>query len=114
MRHCAVPVHEPREFRRHEPEKTVLYQVVSEHLNTFLESAEARAGEGRGLPRYVRNAFRNYLECGILAFCQERLRRLTDGRVVYQLRNTWPDGSTHLVLEPVEFLGKLAALACPP
>jgi hypothetical protein len=74
MRRCALPVHAPREFSRHEPEKTVLYQVVSEHLHTFLESAEARAGEGRGLPRYVRNAFRNYLECGILAYGFTRLR----------------------------------------
>jgi len=74
MRHCALPVHAPSEFRRHEPENTVLYKVVQEHLNTFLESAEARAGEGRGLPRYVRNAFRNYLECGILAYGFARLR----------------------------------------
>ena len=74
MRHCAMPVHAPHEFRRHEPEKTVLYQVVQEHLNAFLETAEARTGEGRGLPRYVRNAFRNYLECGILAYGFARLR----------------------------------------
>lgn len=53
-------------WRRREPEKTVLYQVVQENLNTFLECADARAGDGPGLPRYVRNAFWRFLDCGIL------------------------------------------------
>ena len=70
-------------------------------------SRSPKAGNREGLKRICRYVLRP-------PFCQERLRRLTDGRVVYQLRNPWPDGSTHLVLEPVEFLGKLAALACPP
>ena len=55
------------EYRRREPEKTVLYEVVRENLNSFLEYADSRSGEGRSLPTYVRNAFRRYLECGILA-----------------------------------------------
>jgi len=125
MKRCAVPRDVPKEYRRHEPEKSVLHQVVREHLNTFLELSDVRAGEGQGLPRYVKNAFRSYLECGILAygfarlrcpdcgydavvafsckericryvvrppFCQERLRRLDDGRVVYQFRRPWSDG----------------------
>ncbi len=54
-------------YRRRNPEGTVVYQVVREWLNTFLERADARAAEGRGLPKYVRNAFRRYLDCGILA-----------------------------------------------
>jgi hypothetical protein len=66
-----------------------------------------RAGDREGLERICRYVVRP-------PFCQERLRRLPDGRVVYQLRNPWPDGSTHLVLDPVEFLGKLAALVPPP
>jgi hypothetical protein len=74
MKRCDVPRDIPKDFRRHQPENTVLHRVVREHLNTFLELADARAGEGRGLPRYVRNAFRNYLECGILAYGFARLR----------------------------------------
>ena len=54
-------------YRRREPNKTVLYQVVRENLNTFLEYADSRSAEGRSLPVYVRNAFRRYLECGILS-----------------------------------------------
>ncbi len=53
-------------YRRHEPEKTLLHRLVRENLATFVEFAEARDPAGRGLPRYVRNAFERYLGCGIL------------------------------------------------
>ena len=61
-------------YHRRDPEQTVLYQVVRENLETFLEYADARSPEGRSLPRYVRNAFRRYLECGILAHGFARVR----------------------------------------
>jgi hypothetical protein len=66
-----------------------------------------RAGDRAGLERICRYIVRP-------PFCQERLRLLDDGRVVYKFRRPWPDGSTHLVLDPVELLGKLAALIPPP
>ncbi len=50
-------------YKRREPEKTLLYRVVQEHLNTFLEHL-AEAGEG--LPGYVESALEAYLDCGIL------------------------------------------------
>lgn len=53
-------------YRRREPEKSILWNLVRENLNTFLATADARAGEGRSLPKYVRNAFAEYLRCGIL------------------------------------------------
>jgi hypothetical protein len=57
MQQCASPRDVPKDFRRHEPEKTALYQIVRENLNTFIEFADARSADGRGLPRYVKNAF---------------------------------------------------------
>jgi hypothetical protein len=45
---------------------------------------------------------------------QDRLRLRADGRVVVQLKAAWRDGTTHLVFEPLEFLGKLAALTPRP
>jgi hypothetical protein len=48
---------------RHEPEKTVLYQIVAEHLETFLE--EARNTYDHPLPRYVEKELREYLKCGL-------------------------------------------------
>ncbi|HET8577005.1 MAG TPA: transposase [Methylomirabilota bacterium] len=45
---------------------------------------------------------------------QERLRRRADGRILVELRKTWRDGTTHLLLEPLELLEKLAALTPRP
>ena len=50
-------------YRRREPEKTLLYRTVQEHLGTFLEHLEQR---GESMPGYVESAFEAYLDCGIL------------------------------------------------
>ena len=54
----------PRPYARRQPEDTVLYKVVSEHLETFL--AEAREQHDKGLPKYVERELREYLDCGLL------------------------------------------------
>ena len=51
-------------YRRREPEQSVLYQVVREQLETFLDR---RQDEGRPVPRFVERELRGFLECGILA-----------------------------------------------
>jgi hypothetical protein len=43
-----------------------------------------------------------------------RLRVTGDGQVTLQLRHRWADGTTHLVFDPVEFLGRLAVLVPRP
>ncbi len=60
------PLFSPR-YQRHEPEKTVLYKVVSNNWNTFLADAE-RDTEGYGLPKYIKKEFEAYLQCGILQY----------------------------------------------
>ena len=55
----------PRPYERHEPEKTALYKIVSQHLETFL--AEAREHHDKGLPKYVEKELREYLDCGIVS-----------------------------------------------
>jgi hypothetical protein len=50
---------------RHEPEKTVLYEVVLGWLETF--RCCAREAYERAIPRYVERELRRYLQCGILA-----------------------------------------------
>jgi hypothetical protein len=56
---AAAGVYAPRR-----PEETLLYQVVTEHLETFLDrSAEC----DRSVPRFVEREFRRFLDCGILA-----------------------------------------------
>src|SRR5690606_11357822 len=44
----------------------------------------------------------------------QRLALLPDGRVSYRMKRPAPDGSTHLVLPPLDFLGRIAALIPPP
>ncbi len=50
-------------YERRRPEDTVLYQVVQEHLETFLAQVEGEAGSG--LPEFVKSEFDAFLECGI-------------------------------------------------
>ncbi len=66
-----------------------------------------RKGDREGLERLCRYVARPPIS-------QERLELLPDGRVRYGLRRPRPDGSTHLILSPLEFLEKLAALVPPP
>ena len=50
---------------RHQPQETVLYRVVREHLETFLRTARERHG---GLPKFIERTFRAYLKCGLPEF----------------------------------------------
>ena len=50
-----VPLYRPRDA-----EHTVLHQVISEHLETFLH-ATAEVGDGVGLPQFVEREFREFL-----------------------------------------------------
>ena len=52
-------------YKRREPEHTVLYRVLDEHLETFL--ALANTDDAGGLPRFVQRELREFLSYGILA-----------------------------------------------
>lgn len=43
-----------------------------------------------------------------------RLTESTGGQLLYQFRRPWSDGSTALLLDPLELLERLAALVPPP
>jgi hypothetical protein len=60
-----MPGSEPKKYRQRRPEKTVLYRVIQQHLESFLE--QAHESSGKRLPKYVENEFRRYLECGLHA-----------------------------------------------
>jgi hypothetical protein len=45
---------------------------------------------------------------------QDRLSLTEDGRVAYEFRRAWSDGTRAVVFEPLTFLEKLAALVPPP
>lgn len=61
-------------YRRRRPERTVLYRVVQENLETWLAQREAVDAESGGVPRWVEGDLRRYLECGILAHGFARAR----------------------------------------
>jgi len=44
----------------------------------------------------------------------DRLSLLPDGRLLYQLKRRWRDGTTHVIYEPLELMERLAALVPPP
>src|SRR5262247_4801866 len=44
------------------------------------------------------------------AIANERLKRNRAGDVVLQLKSTFKDGTTHIVMSPLEFMQRLAAL----
>ena len=45
------------------------------------------------------------------AIAERRLSISPQGRVRYQLKTPWKNGSTHVEFEPIDFIAKLAALA---
>jgi hypothetical protein len=72
MHTTTAPSHgKPKLYNPRHPERTLLYQTVAEHFETWLELASAGQFDGQGdhrTPRpLVRQAFRKYLECGIFA-----------------------------------------------
>jgi hypothetical protein len=44
----------------------------------------------------------------------ERLSLLPDGRLLYRLKRRWRDGTSHVIFDPLDFIGNLGALVPPP
>jgi hypothetical protein len=67
------------------------------------------------VPAHDRAALERLLRYGARPpFAHQRLRRTAAGKVAYRLRRPWFTGQTELVLEPLAFLRRLAALVPPP
>jgi hypothetical protein len=57
--------HGPVGYQPRAAEPSVLYRVIDEHLETFLEAAAEHA-DGHRLPKFVEQEFRDFLTCGVL------------------------------------------------
>ena len=68
-------------YQRHQPEKTLLYQLVLKHYPNFRRQL---AEEGRVLPDYVQREFEEYLKCGRLehGFLRVRCETCHEERLV--------------------------------
>ena len=60
-------------YRPRNAEHAVLYRVIDDHLEAFLETAKRQAGGSRS-PQFVEQEFRDFLTCGVLAHCFACLR----------------------------------------
>ena len=49
-----------------------------------------------------------------LAVSTQRLKRLPDGRISYELKTPYKNGTTHVLFEPLDFIARLAALVPKP
>ena len=72
------------------------------HANTSVP-----AGDRQRLERLCRYCARPPLAI-------ERLEPLSDGRLLYRFKRAWRDGTTHIVLTPLELLEKLSAIVPAP
>lgn len=89
--------------RAEEPRKEVArYAGFSLHAGIGIE-AEQREKRER-LTRYVSRP----------PVSVERLDLTAQGQVRYRLKTPYRDGTTHIVLEPLDFIARLAALVPPP
>ena len=59
-------------YERHRPEQTTLYRLVQQHAASFI--AHTEASTGAELPRFIKDEFDAFLECGILAHGFARAR----------------------------------------
>ena len=64
----------PAVYRPRRPAETVLYQIVAQHLETYLYLARQGDLDFDAVPKYVEREFRKYLGCGILAHGFARAR----------------------------------------
>jgi hypothetical protein len=48
------------EYERRQPEKSVFYRIVQEHIETVFAEAELK---GSGYPQHVKHEFERFLSC---------------------------------------------------
>lgn len=94
-------------YQRHRSENTLLYQLAqingfSLHAGVFVDSHETEKLER--LCRYIARP----------AISEQRLSLTDSGKVRYELKTPYSNGTTHVFFNPLDFIAKLAALVPPP
>ncbi len=93
-----VPTQEP---------KVTAKRCVSEHGFSLHADVRCAAHQRKQLERLCRYITRP-------AMANERLKRNRAGDVVLKLKSPYQDGTTHIVMSPLEFIQRLAALVLRP
>ena len=93
---------DPETTRRAKSRFAVHYDGVDLHAGLCV-----RARRRKVLERVMRYCLRPPLS-------HERLERLPDGRIRLALKTPWSDGTSHMIFDPLEFIGRLTALIPRP
>ena len=91
------------------PRQTEFKQTLCADIDGFSLHAAVRCGadDRRALEQLCRYITRP-------ALANERVQTNAAGQMVLKLKTAWRDGTTHLVMSPLEFMQRLAALVpCP-
>ena len=67
-------------YKRHQPELTLLYQIIETYHPEFLDYMES---QGKTLPIHIKKEFEAYLKCGRLEQGFLRLTKCKDGAILY-------------------------------
>jgi hypothetical protein len=91
------------------PRETHFKQTLCADINGFSLHAAVRCGadDRQALEQLCRYITRP-------ALANERVQTNAAGQVVLKLKTAWRDGTTHLVMSPLEFMQRLAALVPRP
>ena len=87
-----------------DPEETLTDTVGKVARFSLHAGVAARADERQKLERLCRYISRP-------ALSEKRLSLTPNGNIRYQLKTPYRDGTTHVILDPLDFIARLAALA---
>lgn len=62
---CPRSINNPKTYKRHRPDKTLLYQVIARHIKSFFKKC---AESGHPVPNFIKKEFEAFLRCGVLSY----------------------------------------------
>jgi ribosomal protein S27E len=99
-----LTLHDPLFIRTDKPEKALTADRDGFSLNAAVSCQPYQRDRLERLCRYVTRP----------AICLDRLTDRFDGKIQYELKNPFSNGTTHILFSPLDFLRKLAALVPRP
>ena len=99
-----LTLHDPSFIRTDKPQKALTTDRDGFSLNAVVSCQLYQRDRLERLCRYVTRT----------AICLERLTVRTDGKIQYELKNPFRNGTTHILFSPLDFLSKFAALVPRP
>ena len=99
-----LTLHDPSFIRTDTPQKALTTDRDGFSLNAAVSCQPYQRDRLERLCRYVTRP----------AICLDRLTLRVDGKIQYELKHPFRNGTTHILFSPLDFLSKLAALVPSP